>query len=239
MHHTTYYGTKTDYTSPRTEIIVATIVGNRSHLRVVHNVANGPKVDGYLDGNKVLKSVSYKAISDYLEVSSGVHLLTVKVAGTDKAIINGKFDLLPGKSYTLIVHGLIKDLKSIAPLLLDDNLGCPASGKAHVRFIHAAAGTSSVDILVSRNNSNMTRIFTDVSYGHTGSPTYFPVDAGLVEVSVNPYNSKEKLLGPIFLRLVDGGIYTIIASGFYGDLDSPLTALVSEDSKGSCIITQY
>jgi hypothetical protein len=210
----------------------------KSKIRVVHNVANGPEVDGYLDGKLVLRTVAYKAISDYLEVNSGKHVVTVKIAGTDKSIVHGEVTLTPGMAYTLIVHGLISDPKTISPLLVDDNLACPVPGKAHVRFIHAAAGAPAVDIY-----SGHVRIFGNVSYGHAGNPEYLPVHSGHINVSVktaaavNIRSDVVTVVGPLPLRLESGGIYTIIASGIVGDSKCPLTALVSEDSKGSCVVT--
>ena len=220
-------GTKTTYTN----INVSKIVNETARLRVVHNVANGPNVDGVLDGKMVLKGVAYKAISDYLEISAGIHTLSVYVSGTDTLIGNWGLNLGAGSAYTLIVHGLITDLKSIAPLLLRDNLTCPMHGRAHVRFVHAAASIPGVDIYAGDN-----KVFSDVTYGKTGDPSYLPVDAGQVQISVTTTGSNQIALGPIPLQLASGGIYTIIATGLLGDKTSPLSALVSEDSKGSCIM---
>jgi hypothetical protein len=224
-HHN--LGTKSTYTT----IFVDNVVESTSKIRIVHNVANGPNVDGFLDGKMVLKSVAYKAISDYLEIKSGYHTISVYVSGTNTIIGKWNVNLDPGSAYTLIVHGLIKDLKSIAPLLLMDNLTCPMSGKAHVRFIHAAASIPSVDIYAGDN-----MIFNNVSYGKTGNPVYLAVNSGTVDVSVTTTGSTNIALGPISLQLSSGGIYTIIASGLLGDNMSPLSALVSEDSKGSCVM---
>lgn len=230
MRHTSaYLGTKSCYSAP----VAITIVGanNTSRLRIVHNVANGPGVDGYLDDKKVLKNFAYKSISDYLEIPSGAHIVTVKVADSDNSVIDAQINFLPGKAYTLVVHGDIKDLNSIAPLLLDDDLSCPAPGKAHVRFIHAANSVPTVDVYAGNS-----KVFSAVSYGSTGVPIYLPVPAGMVDISVTPAGSNQKVLGPLPLRLANSGVYTIIASGLLGDLESPLTALVSEDTKGSCIV---
>ena len=219
------YGTKTSYISTTQQ---------HSRLRVVHNVANGPNVDALLDGNMALKNFSYKAISDYLEIKSGVHVVSVYVSDTTTLIGSWSLDLNPGQSYTLIVHGLIKNLESIAVLLLEDNLTCPMNGKAHVRFIHAAASIPAVDIY-----AGTTKVFSNVSYGQTGNPSYLPVQYGQVNISVTVAGDNKTALGPLALPLSSGGIYTIIATGLLGDRMSPLSALVSEDSKGTCIIMHH
>jgi hypothetical protein len=237
-YYTSNLGNKSVYTSMVGTPISTVYAAAKSRLRIVHNVANGPKVDGFLDGKAALRDVPYKSISDYLEVTSGSHIVTVKVSGSETIIVDGEIDLVPGVGYTLIVHGLITDLKSIAPLLVDDSLTCPSHGKAHVRFIHAAAGAPAVDIYAGN-----VRIFDNVSYGQLSTPEYLPVMAGHINLSVTTAASVnisadiKRVLGPIPLRLANGGIYTIIASGLVGNAECPLTALVSEDTKGACIIT--
>lgn len=204
--------------------------GGKARLRVVHNVAHGPDIDGYLDGVEVLRHFSYKSISDYLEVNAGLRDLAIKAAGTQTVVIAGSVELQAGRAYTLIVHGSMSP-RVLTPLLLEDNLSCPAAGKSHVRFIHAAAGAPAVDIY-----AGPTKVFGNVSYGQVGTPHYLPVDAGVINVSVNPAGSGRPVLGPIPLKVDSGRIYTIIASGIVGDSQAPITALISEDSKGACVV---
>jgi len=237
------YGTKSVYTSGYNKPAVGAgmasaygvgsmaAVNATAKLRVIHNVAGAPDVDGFLDGVNVLQNFSYKSISDYLKVKSGTRTVTVKAAGSNNVIVEGGIDLAPGGIYTLIVHGLISNPKSIAPLLLSDDLNCPSEGKAHVRFVHAAAGAPAVDIY-----GNGAKVFSNVSYGQVGNPQYLPVNAGNLEVQVAPAGQNTLVLGPLPLNLNNKGIYTVIASGILNDQKYPLTALVSEDTKGSCVV---
>jgi hypothetical protein len=212
--------------------IASTTVG-KAKLRVIHNVAKGKEIDGYLDGNKVLGNFPYKRISDYLEVNSGMRQLDIKLAGTDKEIISGSVKLEPGRSYTLMANGHFADVDTvIKPLLLIDDITCPPSGKAKVRFVHAANEAPAVDIYAGLN-----KIFSNVSFGHVGSPEFLTVDAGELSVTVTPAGSSKTVLGPIKYKLSNGGVYTVIASGIIGDPQTPLTAIVSEDSRGSCVVT--
>jgi hypothetical protein len=222
---------KSGYSSTANSPLTNHVLDAKSRIRVVHNVANGPNVDGYFDGTKVLKGVGYKAISDYLEVPSGKHSIDVKIADTDNVVTGGDMVLAPGAAYTLIVHGLITDLKSIQPLLLKDDLSCPAPGKAHVRLVHAAASVPAADVYAGN-----LRIFENVSYGQVGYPAYLLVNAGAVDIAVTPHDSKTTVLGPISMKLADGAVYTVIASGLLNDAKAPFTVLVSEDTKGSCVV---
>jgi len=200
---------------------------NPSRVKVVHNVAKGPLVNVYVDGNKVLSNVEYKVQSDYLTLPAGKHSLSIEAG--NKVLATANVNLQPRSDYTVIAHGDVNNLSSIALLALQDNNACPARGKAHVRFIHAAAGAPAVDIWAEK----VGKIFQNVSYGETGKPDYLPVDAGNVEISVTPSGTLQRVLGPIPLNLEEGKVYTVIASGIVGDKSTPLTALAHEDNKCS------
>lgn len=204
-----------------------------SRVKVVHNVAKGPAVDVLVDGKEVLSDVEYKVRSEYLKLPAGSHRVSIQAGGKELAAAD--VDLAPNGDYTVIAHGDVTDLSSIALLALKDNNSCPAKGKSHVRFVHAAAGAPPVDVWAGNTNT----IFQNVSYGETGKPVYLPVDAGKVDISVTPTGSLERVLGPLTLDLEKGKVYTIVASGLVGDEEAPLTALINEDRKCTVHVSHH
>ena len=122
---------------------------SNSRVKVIHNVANGPAVDVVVDGNKVLSNVEYKVQSDYLVLPSGKHSVSISAGG--KVLASTNVDLESNADYTVIAHGDVKNLSSLGLLSLKDNNACPATGKAHLRFVHAAAGAPAVDIWAGNN----------------------------------------------------------------------------------------
>lgn len=218
--------------SPRNTILTDGYhILNKPRVRVIHNVANGPNVDVIVDGKVVLENVAYKAISDYLKLSEGNHIFEIAPTGTNDVITSLNANLEMNKEYTIIAHGLITDINSISLLGLIDNNNCPVNGKAHVRFIHAAAGVPAVDIIAN----NTLEVFTDVKYGNTGQPTYLPIDAGNVDLSVVLAGTNNVALGPIPLTLENRKVYTIVASGLPDNKNAPLSALVSVDTDCSTV----
>lgn len=198
-----------------------------SRVRVVHNVAKGPKVDVSVDESAVLRDVPYKANSNYLEVPDGYHKLSIEAGGNKLA--EETVDLESGKDYTVIAHGDINDLSTISLLALEDNNSCPARGKSHLRFVHAAAGAPSVDIYAAKD-SNVGKIFNNVSYGNLGKPNYLPVDSAKYNVGVSVSGKNDLVLRKDNLGLEKGKVYTVVATGIPGDNDAPLDALVLEDN---------
>lgn len=211
----------------------------KAMIRFVHNVAGGPRVDIYLgmDGEELrerLDGVSYGDISNYIAFQAGRYEISARIHDTETELL-GHFKFLtlqPGRYYTFIIHGDIKNLESIAPLMTLDRMDCPPPGMASIRFVHAAATAPAVDIY-----AGSTKLFGDVAYGRLGVPTYQNVSAGYADVEVRIANTDTTVLGPGQMKFEDGGIYTLIASGIPGDDSTPLIALVAMDSGGSCVVS--
>ena len=197
-----------------------------SKVRAVHNVAKGPNVNVVLDGKIALENVGYMAVSDYLKVPSGRHSVAITTTDGSKTLASTTVTLTPGADYTVIAHGDVTDLSTLSLLALQDDNSCPKAGKAHVRFVHAAATVPAVDVWADME----TKVFSDVSYGKTGEPVYLPVKAGEISIAVTPAGSGDIVLGPVDLRLDSGKIYTIVASGLLDDEDAPVSAIISQDS---------
>ena len=201
----------------------------KSRLRAVHNVAGGPNVDLFVDSKPVLSNVPYKAISDYLLLDSGQHNIAVFPVNDSAPLVEVSLKLDPNTSYTALVHGDVSE-GQIDVLALEDNLNCPSLGDAHLRFVHAAATVPAVDIY-----ANDSLIFENVSYGQTGRPTYLPVPSGTYYVDVKPANTDDVAFSAK-LTFEDGGIYTVTATGLLNNEDTPVSALVSEDGHGMCVV---
>lgn len=197
-----------------------------SRVRAVHNVAKGPNVNVVLDGKIALENVGYMAISDYLKVPSGQHTVAITTTDGSKTLASSSVNLSVGSDYTVIAHGDVTNLTTLALLALQDDNSCPKAGKAHVRFIHAAATVPAVDVWANMED----KVFDSVSYGQTGRPTYLPVASGDLSIAVTPAGTGDVVLGPVDLRLESGKTYTIIASGLLEDEDAPISAIISQDN---------
>lgn len=200
-------------------------VRHNANIRFLHNVAGGPGVDieifHIMKKIKELNNVNYKTISPYINVVEGKYRIIVKAGNS--VLIDEEASLQAGVNYTVIVHGLIKDLKSIKALTIADDLTCPMNGKSHVKFIHSAAGNPAVDVYLNRDIA-----FKNESYGMATG--YTPVNSNGYTVSVTVTGSYEPVL-QTELNLGNRKIYSIFATGIAGNKDYPLNAIVSVDNE--------
>lgn len=178
-----------------------------ANVMVVHASPDAPGVDLYVDNTKVNNAaLTYPNNTGYLDVEEGTRnfKVTAAGAGVGSPVINADVDLEAGSSYTVFAADR---LSNIAPVVLEDDLASPASGMAHVRFVHLSPDAPAVDVVV-QGGANL---FSDIEFKE--ATAFMPVDAGSYTVEVQPVDSDDAVVTAT-LNLEAGKIYTVFARGF-------------------------
>lgn len=125
---------------PKAEKTVVRAAGT-AFLRVLHAMPGGPSVDVYNGAVKVASNLSFKSISDYIEVKSGKNAFKVVGSGkTDPSVVEDSATLTKGKYYTLAISG-----KQAASLVtINESSGTEMADKARIRVVHLAPGAPAV-----------------------------------------------------------------------------------------------
>ena len=93
---------------------------------------------------------------------------------------------------------------------MEDNLTAPASGKAHVRFIHLSPDAPAVDITLTDG----TVVFGDYIFKEASAFT--PLNAATYNLQVRLAGTSTVVLELPNIALTAGKIYTVFAKGFVG-----------------------
>lgn len=220
---------------------VKTVVRTGTRIRFVHAIADGPAVNIWFDniqqGSNVLipkvYGVTYPEITSYLEVLPGNRIMDVRTADGNKSLYKAPVpvNLTSGGSYTVVVTGSATSKnQSMLPdfMLSSDTKVCPADDNAHIRFINAAAGSSTLDLYVGNE-----LLFGGVPFNHVGMPEYKPAKSGVKAVTITEGVTNRTLLGPYNITLDSNGIYTFIAMGM-----SSLALSHVKDNKDGCVVLE-
>ena len=122
-----------------------TRVAGTAFIRVLHAIPGGPSVDVYSGSTKIASNLSFKSLSNYMDIKSGKSALKVVPTGkTEPAIVSEAKTLAKGKFFTLAITG--KQAASL--LLVNDSIGKEMPDKARVRVVHLAPGAPSVLVTV-------------------------------------------------------------------------------------------
>jgi len=181
---------------------------SQARVMVVHASPDAPGVDLLVDNVKVNSAaLTFPSNTGYLAVSAGNRNIKVNAAGTNISVINANLDLSADVSYSVFATNV---LSSITPLVVQDNLAAPASGKAHVRFMHLSPNAPAVDITLTDG----TVVFANRAFGEYTAFT--PLDAGTYNLQVRLAGTSTVVLNLPDIAVANGKIYTVFARGLAG-----------------------
>ncbi len=178
-----------------------------ARVLVVHASPDAPNVDLLVDNTVSGINLGYPNNTGYLAVTPGTRNVKVNVTGTMTTVINANLDLSSGADYSVFA---VDSVASISAVVLTDDLAAPASGKAHVRFVHLSPNAPSVDVGVTGGGV----VFGAKTF--TQSTPFTPLDAGTYNLEVRLAGTGTVVLPLPGIVLQAGKIYTVFAKGFVG-----------------------
>lgn len=187
-------------------------------VMVVHASPDAPGVDLLVDNVIAGSNLTFPNSTSYLEVEAGTRNVKVNVTGTQTTVIGADLNITANVAYSTFAVNTVANLE---PLIFIDNLAAPASGKAHVRFIHLSPDAPAVDITLTDG----TVIFSNVAF--KGSVDFTPLDAGTYPLQVRVAGTSTVVLELGNITLQAGKIYTVFARGLLnGSGDQALGASI-------------
>lgn len=188
-----------------------------TEVRVVHNSADTPAVDVFIDGARVLEAVPFPAASNYDDIQAPAGTYNVVVAANaDNSIapIDVDLTLEQTKSYTVVAIGSFAENSIEALLTVDDRRS--VATEARVEVIHGSsivAGDIPVDIYLTGDGVIVDAEPAIANLAYAGNTGQLPVTPGNYWITVTAAGDKSVVAfdsnGP--LALEGGTNYTVIA----------------------------
>jgi hypothetical protein len=179
-------------------------------IMIVHASPDAPDVDILLDDVKKNGSpVVYLDNSDYLPALVGQRNLKINIAGTTTSALNQNIAVAKDASYTVFAAGFASNL---IPIVVKDSLVTPATGKAHIRFIHLSPDAPAVDIKESGSGGAV--LFSNRAYRSVSN--FISIDAGEYTLDAMVAGSSVVAITVTGITFEAGKIYTVYARGSLG-----------------------
>src|SRR5512134_829552 len=172
----------------------------QARVMAIHASPDAPAVDLLVDGAVAGTGLAFPNNTGYLTVNAGTRNVKVNVSGTSTTVINADLPVTSGVNYSVFANGPVA---SIGALVIADDLTAPASGKAHVRFVHLSPDAPAVDVAVQGGPV----LFANRAFKQYTAFT--PVDAGTYDLEVRPAGSGTVALALPGITLQGGKIYTV------------------------------
>lgn len=179
----------------------------QARVMAVHASPDAPAVDLVVDGTVAGTGLAFPNNTPYLNVPAGTRNVKVNVAGTTTTVINANLPVSGGTSYTVFASDVVANIGAV---VLTDDLTAPASGKAHVRFVHLSPDAPAVDVAVQGGPV----VFANKAFREYSAFT--PVDGGTYNLEVRVAGTSTVALPLNNITLQAGKIYTVFAKGLLG-----------------------
>jgi hypothetical protein len=176
-----------------------------SKVLVTHASPDAPGVDILVDNAVAASNLTFPNSVGYAELNSGTRNVKVNVTGTSTTALEANLPLEANKNYSVFA---VNSVSAIEAIVLEDNLTAPASGKAHVRFLHLSPDAPAVDITLTDG----TVVFGDYTFKEASAFT--PLDAATYNLQVRLAGTSTVVLELPNIALTAGKIYTVFAKGF-------------------------
>jgi hypothetical protein len=198
-----------------------------ARIRAVHLSPDAPAVDVWVDGNKVISSLKFGEVTDYLRVpfSRGRDTYNIQVvpAGqTSPVVIDADLKARPLRDYTIVAAD---KLENIQPIVMEDFRYSRSWFRSSVRFVHTAPDAPAVDVAVKDGQVLFSNVqFTDVE-------DYLRVRKGSYDLEVRLAGTNTVVLSVDDVMLKRGRMYTVFATGLVspGEDEPSLGALLVLD----------
>ncbi len=179
-----------------------------ANILVTHASPNAPGVDLLIDGVvQNASALNYPGNTGYLPINVGTRNIKVNVSGTSSTVINADLTFAKDQNYSIFA---VDSVSKISAVVLSDDLTAPASGKAHVRFVHLSPDAPAVDVALTGGAV----VFGNKSFKEFTAFT--PLDAGTYNLEVRVAGTSTVALPLPGIVLAAGKIYTVYAKGFLG-----------------------
>lgn len=175
---------------------------------ITHASPDAPAVDLLLDNVKLNTApVAFLDNTGYLTATAGTRNIKINVAGTSTTALSANLPVTNGKNYSVFA---VDSVSKLSAVVFEDNLAAPASGKAHIRFIHLSPNAPAVDIALDGGAV----VFGD--YEFKEGSAFTPLDANTYDLEVRVAGTSNVALDLDPITLTAGKIYTVYAKGFLG-----------------------
>ncbi|PEB51045.1 hypothetical protein CON65_10095 [Bacillus pseudomycoides] len=175
-----------------------------SHIRIFHASSHTPPIDILVNGQRVIKNISFKQLSPYFSLAQGQYRIDIVPVDNETPIFSALVPMMGNHSYTLAVLGNNSHIQ-LQPML--DNTHLP-SGQAKIRFAHLSPDTPVVNVSLKDGD----HLFENVLFKQITD--YLQVSPGTADIEISLADTKKILVTIPKVKVEPNTIYTISLVGY-------------------------
>lgn len=155
----------------------------------------------------------YSTYFDYGRFYTGERNFSFKVGNAANSLLDTLVKFEADKAYSFFVS---EEQDGFIPLIVEDELDSPASGKALVRLIHLSPDAPEVNLQIGEDDEDLFE-----NQGYRGLSDFVEVEAGRLDLNLVAAEDGASLVTAQSVNIREGRIYTLVVRGY---MDSSTTA---------------
>ncbi|WP_459503021.1 DUF4397 domain-containing protein [Bacillus sp. C1] len=175
-----------------------------SYMRIFHASPHVPAIDLLVNGQKVVKNISFKQYSPYLSLTQGQYRVDIVPAHNETPIFSSLVPVMGNHSYTLAAIGTNTHIQ-LQPMLDNTPL---QSGHAKIRASHFSPDTPVVHISIKGGD----HLFENVLFKQITD--YLQVSPGTADIEISLADTKEVLATIPGIKIEPNTMYTFALVGY-------------------------
>lgn len=156
---------------------------NTTYVRVIHASPFVGTADVFVDGTKLLSSFQFGAVTDYVAVPSGAHMVQIAAVGkgVGAALLTQTLNVSPGLAYTVAALGTSPTALTLQ-VFIDNNMMVGSTAKARLYNLSPDAGSVNV-------TTNSNTLVNGLSYQQASGYLTLPGGAYTFNVKTSTNNA--------------------------------------------------
>jgi hypothetical protein len=186
-------------------------MAGKALVRLVDLASDGATADFYVDGVRDWQAVSYKTVSNYVELDPGSHLYEVRKAGSPASSIplaRIQQTVEAASFYSVLAAGWGESLRM--SVYRDGSSAMPMPEYCEARFINASPDLDAIDFEVHGLDANFTRL------PYMAASSYGKLPKGVYDVEMRDSQSKLVITTIRDFVAPGGHMHTLVAAGGLG-----------------------
>ena len=148
----------------------------------------------------------YSTYFDYGRFYTGERNFSFKAGNAANSLLDTLVKFEVDKAYSFFIT---EEESGILPLIVEDELESPASGKAMIRLIHLSPDVEDVNLQLGDNGEEL---FENQGYREVSD--FEEVEAGRLDLNLVSAANGESLVSAANVMVREGRIYTLVARGY-------------------------
>jgi hypothetical protein len=148
----------------------------------------------------------YSTYYDYGRFFTGERKFSFKAGNAANSLLDTLVKLEADKAYSFFIS---EEEDGFLPLIVEDELDSPASGKALIRLIHLSPDAPEVNLQVGEDGEDLFE-----NQGYRDLSDFEEIEAGRVDLNLVAAGDGESLVAAQGVTIREGRIYTLVVRGY-------------------------